>query len=58
MDCPIYDRYKLQSGNEIEGPAIVEEVDSTTVIHPEVRAAVDRHGNLFLSGGKDQSETK
>ena len=47
-DCPIYDRYALQSGNEIQGPAIVEEVDSTTVVHPGYRVDVDRYGNLFL----------
>ena len=57
VDCSIYDRYRLEAGNEIEGPAIVEEVDSTTVIHPGFSALVDRYGNLFLSGGKDQSET-
>ena len=48
VDCSIYDRYKLQPGFEIEGPAIVEEVDSTTVIHPGYRAVVDKSGNLFL----------
>ena len=47
-DCPIYDRYALQSGNEIQGPAIMEEVDSTTVVHPGYRVDVDRYGNLFL----------
>ena len=49
VDCPIYDRYQLGSGDEITGPAIIEEVDSTTVIHPDYRAAVDQFGNLFLS---------
>ena len=49
VDCPIYDRYLLGSADEIEGPAIIEEVDSTTVIHPGYRAVVDDYGNLFLS---------
>ncbi len=48
VDCPIYDRYLLGSADEIEGPAIIEEVDSTTVIHPGYRAVVDEFGNLFL----------
>ena len=48
VDCPIFDRYKLGSGDEIAGPAIIEEVDSTTVIHPEYRAVIDEFGNLFL----------
>ncbi len=52
VDCPIYDRYTLGPGDEIEGPAIVEEVDSTVVIHPGNRAVLDRNGNLYLSDGK------
>ncbi|MCY4475194.1 MAG: hydantoinase/oxoprolinase family protein [Chloroflexi bacterium] len=49
VDCPIFDRYELGSRDEVEGPAIIEEVDSTTVIHPGYRADVDEFGNLFLS---------
>jgi len=48
VNCPIFDRYKLRSGDEITGPAIIEEVDSTTVIHPGYRATVDEFGNIFL----------
>ena len=48
VDCRIYDRYKLEPGLEVPGPAIVEEIDSTTVIHPGYRAVVDNAGNLFL----------
>ena len=47
-ECPIYDRYALRSDDEIQGPAIVEEVDSTTVVHPGWCGKVDRFGNLFL----------
>ncbi len=49
VDCPIYDRYTLASGNIVDGPAIVEEIDSTTVIHPGYRGAVDTYGNLILT---------
>ena len=48
VDCPVYDRYGLGPDFEVPGPAIVEEVDSTTVIHPGYGAVVDRYGNLFL----------
>jgi N-methylhydantoinase A len=48
VDCPSYDRYRLPAGAVIDGPAIVEEMDSTTVIHPGFRAEVDRYGNLFI----------
>ena len=48
VDCPMYDRYRLPAGGVIEGPAIVEEMDSTTVIHPGFRGEVDRYGNLLI----------
>ncbi len=34
VDCPIYDRYTLPAGAALSGPAVVEEFDSTTVVHP------------------------
>lgn len=46
--CPVYDRYGLRAGNQIRGPAIVEQVDSTSVIEPGFTATVDRFGNLLL----------
>ncbi len=49
LDCPIYNRYLLRAGDVIVGPAVVEEFDSTTVIHPEYTAKVDRFGNLLLT---------
>lgn len=49
VDCPIYDRYRLGSNAVVDGPAVVEEMDSTTVIHPGYRARVDPFGNLILS---------
>ena len=49
VECPIYDRYRLGPGCVLTGPAIVEEIDSTTVIHPGYRAQVDRFGNLILT---------
>ncbi len=44
----IYDRSKLLAGDRIEGPAIVEQFDSTTVVWPGQSANIDRYGNLFL----------
>jgi N-methylhydantoinase A len=48
VDCPSYDRYQLAAGGVIDGPAIVEEMDSTTVIHPGFLAEVDQYGNLLI----------
>jgi N-methylhydantoinase A len=46
--CPVYDRYRLRAGNRLRGPAIVEQVDSTTVVEPGFMVTVDRFGNLLL----------
>jgi N-methylhydantoinase A len=50
-DTPVYDRYGLGAGQVVAGPAVVEELDSTTVIHPGYRATVDRYGNLLVEAG-------
>lgn len=45
----VYDRYRLSPGHTFPGPAIVEEIDSTSLIHPGFRAEVDRYGNLLVT---------
>ena len=49
--CPIYDRIKLGAGNRIEGPAIVEQMDATTVIPPGSRVHVEPYLNLIMEVG-------
>lgn len=44
-----YFRHKLEWGNIIEGPAIVEDPDATTVIHPGYKAEVLKTGELLIS---------
>jgi len=53
IDCPIYDRYQLTSGQVINGPAIIVELDSTSVIHPGYRAEVDTFGNLIVTASSN-----
>ncbi len=43
-----YDRAALKAGNRIEGPAIVNQYDSTTVIPPGLTARIDRFGNIVI----------
>jgi N-methylhydantoinase A len=50
-DTPIYDRTELVAGNEIDGPAIVVEDDSTIVVQPAYTATVDRYANLEITRG-------
>jgi N-methylhydantoinase A len=48
VDCPIYERSVLRPGDALEGPAIVEQMDATTVIPPDFVARVDDTFNLML----------
>lgn len=48
LTAAVYDRAALKAGNKLEGPAIVLEMDSTTVILPGHEARVDVRGNLLI----------
>jgi N-methylhydantoinase A len=48
VPTPIYAREKLRPGNRFLGPAIVEQMDSTTVVLPGMTARVDAYLNLIL----------
>ena len=45
----IYTRDLLLAGDVLPGPAIVEQIDSTTVIPPGASARIDEIGNLVLT---------
>jgi N-methylhydantoinase A len=51
-DAPIYERTKLHEGIVVPGPAIVIEMDSTTVILPGHDAKIDKIGNLLINPSK------
>jgi N-methylhydantoinase A len=46
IDTPIYDRAELTHGAVIRGPAVIEQLDATTLLFPGDRAGVDAHLNL------------
>ncbi|MDP5063992.1 MAG: hydantoinase/oxoprolinase family protein [Haliea sp.] len=48
-DNTLYDRSKLHEGLVVPGPAIINEMDSTTVILPGYEARVDAVGNLLIT---------
>ena len=50
---PIYDRYRMGPGTQIEGPAIVEERESTTVVGPGATARVAEDGSLIIEVAHD-----
>ncbi len=47
-ECPVYDRGALLAGDVFHGPAIVEQMDCTTVVPPDFGVRVDEAGNLLL----------
>jgi len=48
VDCPVYWRDLLRHGNVITGPAIVEQMDSTTLVLPGQEAFVDSYHNILI----------
>jgi N-methylhydantoinase A len=47
-DTPVYQRDDLLPGMSFEGPAIVEQKDTTTVVEPDMTVVVDPHSNLLV----------
>ncbi len=48
IETPVYDRYGLHPGAAFDGPAIVEERESTAVIGPGGHCGVDDHLTLIV----------
>jgi N-methylhydantoinase A/oxoprolinase/acetone carboxylase beta subunit len=48
VDTPVYDRYALQAGMRLSGPAIIEERESTTIVVPGMQATLDAYLNLVI----------
>jgi N-methylhydantoinase A len=48
LDAGLYDRARLLAGNVVPGPAVITEMDSTTLVLPGHAATVDRIGNLVI----------
>jgi len=52
VDAIVYDRPRPLYGNIIAGPAIIEEVTSTTVAEPDDKVAVNEFGHLIMTFGR------
>jgi len=48
VDVPVYDRYRLVSGSAFDGPAVVEEDESTVIVNGPAKVRVDDSLNLIL----------
>lgn len=51
VDLPLFRREALAPGEKIRGPAVVEEVWSTTLVYPGQDLTVDEYGNLWIEVG-------
>lgn len=48
IDSAVYDRASLVSGAAVNGPAVIEQYESTVIVPPDFRTNVDAFGNLVL----------
>lgn len=47
-EVPVYDGHKLRYGNKVEGPALIEQVNTTTFVTPEYNVLCDRYGSYTM----------
>ena len=51
VSCPIYDRTRLRAGNRIPGPAVIEQMDATTIVLPGMQAYIEPYLNIIIETG-------
>lgn len=51
VDTPVYDRAQMGADEIVEGPCVIEEDFSTTVVFPGQRAYADAAGNVYILTG-------
>jgi N-methylhydantoinase A len=55
---PVYNGLKLRCGNRVEGPAIIEQVNTTTFVSPEFNVICDRYGSYTMYMKAKEKEVK
>ena len=45
---PVYSRGRIMAGDRVDGPAIIEEAESTVVVGPRAHVVIDQAGNLIM----------
>jgi N-methylhydantoinase A len=48
----VYQRRNLRAGQRLDGPTIVEQEDTTTLVPTGFRASVDPYGNLVIEAAR------
>ncbi len=54
LELPCFRREQLQAGDAINGPALIIEAQTTTLVSPEFNAIIDRAGNIILDAAKSR----
>ena len=49
VDCTVYDRATLGTGSRLQGPAIIEQMDTTSVLFPAQQLECDTYGNMIIT---------
>ena len=49
VQCRVFQRHALSVGDEVIGPAVIEQLDATTLVYPGDTARVDDLGNILIS---------
>ncbi len=59
-EVDVFDGFALRYGNRIKGPAIIEQVNTTTFVTPEYRVLVDKFGNytMYLPEREDEASER
>jgi len=57
-DVPVYDGHRLRYGNKVNGPAIIEQVNTTTFVTPEYSVLCDKYGSYTMYIKTKEKEIK
>jgi N-methylhydantoinase A len=60
QEVPVYDGAKLKYGNKVKGPAVIEQVNTTTLVTPEYNVICDRYGSytMYLKSKEEEIKSK
>jgi len=54
MDTPVYEMVELEYGNVVDGPAIIEHVDTTFVVLPDRKVDVDEYHHMVMTSKQNK----
>jgi len=59
-EVPVYDGHKMKRGNRVEGPAVIEQVNTTSFVTPEYNVLCDRYGSytVYLKEREEEIQKK